>query len=139
MKQTVVLAHMLGYLTEVQMKDARNQGLQNDNMHLLGYLDSPHWKEAFGMFKGQDLVELRKLAKLVDLNYNTDFASEENITQRDLLIEKYTQLLANVKENQTKEEEGRAGGLTDLERREYESLIRVYAETIRDLKALPNL
>ena len=140
-----VLTHMLGYVNEDQQADADSQGLCDDDIHLLGYLDTPHWIEATGMFTGENLTELKALAKRIDTRYNTNFHGDilENEvkpkTQRDLMIEKYTKNLANLKENQAREDEARTGGLTDLERHEYETLIHITAEVIRDLKVLPNL
>ena len=60
----VVLAHMLGYLTEEQNDDAREQGLGSDVTHLLGYLDTPQWIDAYRYFSSVDEI------------YNTNFRKE---------------------------------------------------------------
>lgn len=59
--------HMIGYVEE------RLQ--TSDLMHTLGYLDTPHWKEAAIIYKGQEkhLEALKALAKQVDKRYDTDF------------------------------------------------------------------
>lgn len=71
-----VLEHMLGYISVSQMDDAKSQGLGNDTMHLLGYLDIPQWIDAYkrlGVEYHNDLVEL---VKKVDNHYETNFYDE---------------------------------------------------------------
>ena len=73
----VVLAHMLGYLTEEQNDDAKEQGLGSDVTHLLGYLDTPQWIDAYRYFDSvDDRREVVELAKKVDSVYNTNFRKE---------------------------------------------------------------
>jgi hypothetical protein len=71
-----VLAHMLGYLTEAQNEDARNQGLESDVAYLLGYLDTPQWIDAYKLFQLDDREALLKLAEKVDDTYDTNFRKE---------------------------------------------------------------
>lgn len=74
---SLVLAHMLGYLTEEQNDKAREQGLGTNITHLLGYLDTPQWIDAYRYFSSvNDRREVVELAKRVDEIYGTDFRKE---------------------------------------------------------------
>lgn len=77
-KSSIVLEHMLGYLTDEQKIDAQRQGLGSDEIHLLGYLDTPQWIDAYKMFELDEREELLKLANKVDDTYNTNFHNEMN-------------------------------------------------------------
>ncbi len=137
--RSVALTHMLGYINEDQQADADSQGFGDDDIHLLGYLEDKHWNEAVTIFTiGNSFDDLIALAKLVNARYKTNFLGEL-FSSKQFMIAKYTKYLANVKENQAKEDTQKTGGLTDIERHEFESIIRIYAEAIRDFKALPDL
>jgi hypothetical protein len=73
MKKTYALIHMLGYITDGQKEDAKAQGLEDNDMHMLGYLDSPQWVEASKVLTGASRSDLIDLAKKVDSVYGTDF------------------------------------------------------------------
>jgi hypothetical protein len=74
MKNTTVGIHMLGYLSEEQVQDARGQGKQDDFMHLIGYLEEKHFEETTKLFakKQKALDELYEIAIEFDKRYGTD-------------------------------------------------------------------
>jgi hypothetical protein len=73
---SIVLEHMLGYLSEEQVEDARKQGLGNDEIHLLGYLDTPQWIDAYKIFELDEREKLLRLVQKVDDVYGTRFYNE---------------------------------------------------------------
>jgi len=63
-----VLDHMINYVEEKLHT--------SDNLHILGYLDTPHWVEAVTLYfkdQAEHILALKALAKQVDKRYKTDF------------------------------------------------------------------
>jgi hypothetical protein len=88
----IALNHMLGYLTEEQTSDAKDQGLENDTIHMLGYLDTPQWIDAYKYLNEKS--ELLALAKRVDNAYGTKFCSEMLSSTQPVL--EVTQIVDNL-------------------------------------------
>lgn len=135
-----VVEHMINYT------DYSNH--TGDDMHDMGYADTPQWIDAVKVLPENYRWAIKKAAKRVDAHYNTSFHAEileflneapEIVTLRDKMIDKYTKRLENLKVNQANEDNARPGGLNDHEVKEYEGLIRLTAEVIAELRTLPNI
>ena len=65
-KEDEILLHMLGYVDEKLQT--------GDDMHDLGYLDSPQWVDAVFIYTDEpSRDEIKKLAQRVDRHYSTSF------------------------------------------------------------------